>query len=69
MRIINILFSTFTKKICSLFLFLEINVHFPFLMQKAMAQTQSGITSSFRDISAGSWVFDLNLVRRCPGNH
>lgn len=40
---IKILFSTFTKKI----FFLEINVHFPFLMQKAMVQTQSGITGSF----------------------
>lgn len=27
--------------------FLEINVHFPFLMEKAMVQTQSGITGSF----------------------
>ena len=44
---IKILFSTFTKKICSVIFFLEINVHLPFLMQKAMVHTQSGITGSF----------------------
>ena len=27
-------------------------------MQKAMVQTQCGITGSFRDISVGSWVLD-----------
>ena len=41
---INILFSTFKKNLFRKF-FLEINVHFPFLMQKGMVQTQIKVVS------------------------